>query len=180
VTRFAYQPFYCEENAYLLVEALEARARYALFVTNAARTVAIWRQRHAPDARSPVVWDYHVVALTLEPTLVWDLDTTLPLPCPLEEYVAESFRSDEAAGPEYAPRFRLVPREELVRTFSSDRRHMRDARHRAPPPPWSTIGRGHTLARYLALEDPIAGEVLDGVDALVSRLESLERGLRRT
>jgi hypothetical protein len=182
VTRFAYQPFYCEENAFLLVEALDVPKRYALFVTNAARTVAIWRQRLAVSRRGPVVWDYHVVAVTLEPPLVWDLDTTLPVPCPLDEYVACSFRSDGLASPELAPRFRLVPEDELLLGFASDRRHMRDEldRYREPPPPWPLIGSGHTLDQFLDLEDPVAGEVIDGVDALLRRLDSLGHASRRT
>jgi hypothetical protein len=157
-----YQPFYCEENAYLRV-AGDARpgGDCALFVTNARRQVAVFEQRLAPPGE-PVLWDYHVVAVSRATHTVVDPDSRLEVPCELERYLAAAFPPLPPRLAAYAPRFRLVSAAELVATFASDRRHMRveGGAYREPPPPWPPIGEGHTLDRYLDLADPIAGEVL--------------------
>lgn len=54
-------------------------------------------------------------------TLVYDINSTLPFPTSLEEYVSHSFI--ESSEIEYY--FRIVPFDELLNTFSSDRRHMK-------------------------------------------------------
>ncbi|KAH8117519.1 N-terminal glutamine amidase-domain-containing protein [Phellopilus nigrolimitatus] len=65
-----YTANWCEENIYLLASAfLEdpiVRASwhaYAIFISNPAKTVALWSQKQRTDV---VVWDYHVV-LMLKP-----------------------------------------------------------------------------------------------------------------
>lgn len=172
-----YQAFYCEENVFhLLAEpALAARRRFALFVTNPARQVAIWQQRLAASDE-PVVWDYHVVAVTLGPAGVWDLDSRLPSPTATDDYLRASFRDLPTPRWPMAPQFRLVEHAELRTTFASDRRHMRAANgvFREPPPPWPAPGSGHTLERYLDLDDPIAGVVARDVVALRALLAALE------
>ena len=157
-----YQPYFCEENVWQLLAgaALPAPAA-ALFVTNAARTVAMWGQRAAH--RDPIVWDYHVVALLPQHARIVDLDDRTRIDRPLHEWLAHAFRSDE---PDLQPRFRCVPRDELLATFRSDRSHMRDARGRPlqPFPDWPPVGdptQPHNLQRFLDLADPIAGTVVD-------------------
>ncbi len=170
----AYQAFYCEENVWQLLHEpeLAARRREALFIGNAGKQVALWQQRVAhPD---PVIWDYHVVALI--DRAVWDLDTVLPVPCPLAEWLAATFLPLAAEHAAFAPRFRLVELADLERTFASDRRHMKRARGWIkPPPPWPPPGRGHTLDRYLDLDDPIAGRVL-GLDELRALTDARSAG----
>ena len=157
-----YQPFYCEENAYLrVVGDVRPGGDHALFITNPRRQVAVFEQRLAPPGE-PVVWDYHVIAVDRASRAVVDPDSRLEMPCELAWYLAATFPTLPPRLAAYAPRFRLVPAAELAATFSSDRRHMRSERgtYREPPPPWPPIGEGHTLARYLDLDDPIAGQVL--------------------
>jgi hypothetical protein len=177
VSPFDHQPLYCEENVYRLLghSRLAGHRRYALFITNHERRVAMWAQR-AADEDSAIVWDYHVVAVTLAPALVWDLDSWLPLPCALERYLAESFLPLARGSEGFAPSFRLVSADDLVATFASDRRHMRrpDGSLSAPPPPWPAIGEGHTLERYLDSEDAIAGRRIDSVAELRAVLARLE------
>lgn len=170
----AYQALYCEENVWqLLAEArFGGLRRWALFITNVERRVALAKQRAARPEES-ILWDYHVVAvigtgglehagkpdeLTLD---VWDLDSRLPLPCPLDVYLKGTFPVLDGSTASAEPRFRLVPDAAFRATFSSDRRHMRgtDGRWLAPPPPWAPPGEGHTLERYLDLGCGIAGEV---------------------
>jgi hypothetical protein len=156
-----YTPYFCEENVYQL--ALDAVGSHAVFVTNAAKQVAMWQQR----AGDPVVWDYHVVLVA--DGGVTDLDTTIPggPRVSLARWIAGTFPVDERVPDPLRPRFRVVPRDELVRTFSSDRSHMRDPESGGPLqpfPPWPAIDcplGGNTLPRYLDLADPIAGDVVD-------------------
>lgn len=175
---FAYAACYCEENVHLLARDPRVGApveeRRALFVTNRARSVAVWSQR----AGDPVVWDYHVVLLARSGPggrwEAWDLDTTLGLPVPLERWLGGSFRP---GTPErLAPRLRLVSAAEYLARFSSDRSHMLDGRGRprAPRPPWPPIWQereGMNLLRFVDLERPFVGAVL-GLDELASALEA--------
>ena len=168
-SRQRYQPFFCEENVWHLLQSDEGelpRPRAALFVTNERRTVAMWGQRAA--ARDPVVWDYHVVVLLPEHDLVVDLDDRDTVARPVSEWLRHAFRT---APPHLQPRFRIVPAAELVASFSSDRSHMRDGEGRAlqPFPPWPapfTASRGMNLFRFLDLADDIAGRVVGARDLL--------------
>lgn len=57
--------------------------------------------------------------------LVFDLDTTLPFPTYFHKYVTETFRSDYAVSEDHHRFFRVIPADEYLTTFSSDRRHMK-------------------------------------------------------
>ncbi len=174
-TPHRYHPFYCEENVWWLCQ--EPRfvdlQRYAVFITNAARCCAIAQQRAAP-ADTVVAWDYHVVMLLeAERTEIWDLDCRLGAPLGLEEYLQRSFLPLQRHYSHLAPQFRLVPAAELLATFTTDRRHMRNADDswQHPPPEWpapTVEGQSHNLMRFIDLRDDIAGEVLE-LDALCAR-----------
>ncbi|MEL6186696.1 MAG: hypothetical protein AAFU79_18910 [Myxococcota bacterium] len=166
-----YHPFYCEENAWwLLQEGALPDPAWAIFITNTSRQVAMWGQRTAPPGQ-PVVWDYHVVAASGAPgeMLIWDLDCRGGAPLSGLEWWAASF--PVLPPPDLAARFRVVPRDVLASRFASDRRHMlsADGLWSAPPPPWPCI-RGpeatheeHSLPAFLDLEShPDLGEVRDG------------------
>lgn len=158
----ARQPFFCEENVFcLLTGGALPEAGAAVFVTNRARQVAMWGQRLA--SQDPIFWDYHVVALLPHAGLILDLDDREHVAWPVAAWLPHAFR---APWPRHQPRFRIVPLAELLATFSSDRRHMRgkDGEPLQPFPPWPAPFRpelGHTLHRFLDLDDPIAGTVTD-------------------
>ena len=163
-----YHPFFCEENAWHLLRSpeLAAKDRYAVFITNASRQVALWQQRLSPQ-EEPIVWDYHVVAVSRDPARrgheqVWDRDSWLPFPCPVERYFRETFRALPVGAEALAPQFRFVSWADFEERFASDRRHMRraDGSWLQKPPPWPAIGVGHTLDRFLDLSDTIAGNVV--------------------
>ncbi|KAF8212390.1 N-terminal glutamine amidase-domain-containing protein [Mycena galopus ATCC 62051] len=90
-----YTPFYCEENIYLLCEAflLQQEDVSVVFISNENKTVALWNQKLN---QSVVVWDYHVVLLlrSKEQQWIYDMDTRLPFPCLLKDYLAQTFRQD--------------------------------------------------------------------------------------
>lgn len=171
--RQRHQPYFCEENVWQLLAGEELpRPAAALFITNAARSVAMWGQRAA--VRDPIVWDYHVVAVLPAHALVVDLDAREHTALPLARWLAHAFLP---VADELAPRFRCVPWPQLQATFHSDRSHMRDARGREvqPFPSWPPVGDarlGHTLGRFLDLGDPIAGVVTDaaGLPAALAAL----------
>lgn len=163
-SEFLYQPFYCEENVWHLARRFEGRSREVVFISNAGRTCALWNQRPA-EAGRPVVWDYHVILLCGSD--VYDLDTRLDFPVPLETWLAGTF---PVAVPEaYAPRFRVVDGDRFLKVFASDRSHMRSEEGwTAPPPPWPPIGEGTNLMRFVDMEAPFEGEVV-GLEALRGR-----------
>ena len=172
-----YQPVYCEENVSQLCHDPDLVDRAAaLFLAGGADGCLMWHQRSAPHRGETVLWDYHVVLLASGPWEVWDLDTTRPFPVGAASYLLRSFRPQLAVPAKFAPRFRLVGVAELAATFASDRSHMRapDGQWSMPPPPWPPIGREgvpKSLARYLDMDDPIAGERLD-LPKLLARVQS--------
>ena len=171
-----YAPFYCEENVFHLAgePLLAGRPRRVVFVSNAARRVAMWEQRAAGGPGQAMLWDYHVVLLAAYPWEVWDLDTLLGFPVPAGEYLDASFRAGLREA--YMPRFRVVDADLFVATFASDRSHMRrrDGRWKKPPPPWPPIGAPGAeanLMRFVDVTAPFLGEVMDleGLRAEVER-----------
>jgi hypothetical protein len=65
-----YTPYYCEENVYLLVEALRytpgVLATWACFISNEDRRAILFNQKASRQPQhqgSYVIWDYHVVAI---------------------------------------------------------------------------------------------------------------------
>jgi len=84
-------PYYCEENVHLLLKSLgtSKRQSFALFITNLDRSALLFHQKASPPDRADqdhyVVWDYHVIAVTVEEDgskWVWDQDSRLG--CPVE------------------------------------------------------------------------------------------------
>ncbi len=102
----------------------------------------------------PVGWDYHVISVVRqtenEPWQVFDLDTVLGFPVPMETYLKESFAPN--IREDYLPWFRTFPSDFFAQSFSSDREHMRnqDGTYLQPPPDWSPILNGElTLKKCL-------------------------------
>ena len=161
---FRYCPYFCEENIWHLASEASVGVpldeRRVVFISNAARQVAMHHQR-AGRGR-PMVWDYHVVLLA--GGLIWDLETTLDLPLSLDLWVMKSFPVGIAAR---APRFRVIDAPAYLSTFASDRSHMLGPTGLPlkPFPSWPRIGEGMNLMRFVDLETPFLGEVLD-LDAL--------------
>ena len=131
-------PFYCEENIWHLCQEtfLLPFKRKVVFISNKNRCFAIKHQR----ADSLIAWDYHVVLLFYDSEWkVADLDSSMHLPCPIEEYLSNSFLPELSnCAP---PMFRVVDADHFIQYFASDRRHMRDqgGTFLKPPPPLPPI-----------------------------------------
>jgi hypothetical protein len=140
-----YQSRYCEENIWLLLHRRrdECEQAWAVIISNANKTCALWHQRAAPASEQPVVWDYHVIALesVRESYRIWDLDSELDVPVASADWWAATFPFEERVPDTLRPSFRVVERDVFLETFSSDRSHMRDSNGDwlAPPPEWDPI-----------------------------------------
>lgn len=160
-----YQPFYCEENVWWLAQEprFEGLGREVVFVSNERGACAMFHQRAAKSALVPVVWDYHVILAVHAPSgvEVWDLDCAGGAPLAGADWLRLSFSARLPSM--FAPLFRVLPADEFVRTFSSDRGHMRakDGTFRAPPPPWPCILAGEPNLDRFARMDEATDEVID-------------------
>lgn len=150
-----YHPFYCEENIWWLCAdpTLAAPIAQVVFVANQAGAVPMAAQR-AGGEQGIVWWDYHCIARDTTGR-IWDLDSTLALPTPGEDWLATTFPRVTELPESVRPRFRLVPADQYRRDFATDRHHMRteDGGWLHAPPPWPCIGDGSNLARYRDVAD---------------------------
>jgi hypothetical protein len=171
---------YCEENIWHLAgdAGIEMDEAFAVFVTNPAKTCALWCQQAAESPEDPVVWDYHVVLIDTSggSVRVFDLDSRLDFPEAFRTYATRTFLSALALPEEFHPRFRVVAARRFRETFSSDRAHMKkpDGGWHAPPPEWPPIAAGKpgfTLVDALNLDDDKTGEVVD-LEGLIRRFGS--------
>jgi hypothetical protein len=163
VTKYA--PYWCEENVWWLAQEprFAGRRGTVVFVSNETRSVAMYGQRAARRPGEPVGWDYHVV-LAVDDREVWDLDCAEGAPLAPAEWLRISFGPGDRLPARFRPRFRLVDAAEYVRTFSSDRSHMRlaNGRWRKPPPEWPAIERGPSNLEPLVDMSPrFAGDLVD-------------------
>ncbi|VEN37688.1 unnamed protein product [Callosobruchus maculatus] len=104
------------ENVYKLAQEVttkhpnEINKCFVVFISNPSRT------------------DYHVIFLyhpEPDKCLVYDLDSELPFPTYVHKYVTETFRTDHILKPDYFRYFRVIPANEFLSEFASDRRHMK-------------------------------------------------------
>ncbi|KAF4798173.1 Protein N-terminal glutamine amidohydrolase [Turdus rufiventris] len=105
--------------------------------------IPLWKQKSG-HGDEPVVWDYHVILLHVssgEQNFIYDLDTVLPFPCPFDVYSVEAFRLDDSLRPEFHRKIRMIRADLYLKTFASDRSHMKDANGewQKPPPPYPCI-----------------------------------------
>lgn len=166
----SYTPFYCEENVWHLLadERLAERERYAVFVSNEERQVAMWCQRAALLPGTPVVWDYHVVVVARGEGgfEVWDPDCVVGFRLPVSRWLKVSFGLAPDVPGDLHPRFRVVDGDEYRARLSTDRAHMRapEGSLIREAPPWPLILPAReppNLQRFLDVTAPFVGEVLD-------------------
>jgi hypothetical protein len=163
-----YTACYCEENIYRLVEqfAKQGEAGWmVVFISNPQRQIPLYSQKAGllRNEMGFVVWDYHVILLHhgADGSMVYDSDSTLEWPVSADIYVQRTFR----AFPSYPLFFRVIPGEDYLQYFSSDRSHMwKEGTWLAPPPSWPCIGQApFTLQSYIdmTVSDTRLGRVIN-------------------
>nr|GMC84316.1 protein N-terminal glutamine amidohydrolase [Ipomoea batatas] len=177
---FQHTPFYCEENVYLLCKKLcadgvanpDASDLFAVFISNEKKQVPLWNQKASHRADGVVLWDYHVICIQKKKDgnsshLVWDLDSSLPFPSPLSSYIAETIRPSFPLFTEFKRSCRVVHGPIFLRSFASDRSHMKDTAGNwvAQPPPYEAIvaedGISNNLNEYIEISSEDAAENLN-------------------
>jgi len=148
-------PCYCEENVWRLAyrnvrnNPANNKSYWVVFVSNEQRCCPMLAQRASACPDRPCFWDYHVIFLDDSAQVVWDVDSHMPFPCPVADYLHGTFRNLEFLQDKhratYAPLFRVVRAELFLQYYYSDRRHMWDASQKvwqAPPPSYECIMTG--------------------------------------
>ncbi|XP_049826540.1 protein N-terminal glutamine amidohydrolase isoform X2 [Aethina tumida] len=155
-----------EENVFKLAQQVASKYPdeldkcFVTFISNHSRTVPLWKQRAGKDEDRLVVWDYHVIFLYQpepEKCLVYDLDSELPFPTYVHKYVTETFRTDHILKPDFFRYFRVVPANDFLLEFASDRRHMKrqDGSWIKTPPTYPAITtqkNPHNLDNYIQMD----------------------------
>ncbi|KAL9252041.1 N-terminal glutamine amidohydrolase-like protein, partial [Drosera capensis] len=160
-----------EENVYLLCKKLitsgiadeRGSDLFVVFISNEKKQIPLWHQKASHRADGLVLWDYHVICVQKKRDddsphpVVWDIDSTLQLPSSLGLYVADAIRPSFQLFSEYQRYFRIVHAPLFLRSFASDRRHMRDSSGNwtAEPPQYDPIvaqdGTIHNLNEYIEI-----------------------------
>ena len=142
---FEYAQQFCEENIYKLINRFILMGAsidddmHVVFISSLGKATPIWYQRaslsKSPSAslsQSPssagsdaVWWDYHVILQFGAD--IFDLDTLLPFPTPIAEYVELAFQPQMTLEANNAQRFRVIKAGDYLQRFSSDRSHMAEA-----------------------------------------------------
>ena len=150
-----HQPFYCEENIWKLAQARNHPDAQVIIISNTRKRVLVAHQKAVPE-NELVLWDYHVIYREAE--ACYDLDSRLPYPCKLKDYLEESFVPDHS---DFLPSFRTVDAADYCKDFYSDRMHMQcDGKWLKPPPPWPCIRDGSIpLSAYIDMSNPAPGPV---------------------
>ncbi|KAL6530467.1 hypothetical protein OROMI_028356 [Orobanche minor] len=169
--RFSHTPYYCEENVYFLCKKLvdDGIAKS----DGSDLYIPLWHQKASHRADGVILWDYHVISVQKRkesnlPHLVWDLDSSLPFPSPLPTYVAETIRPSFKLFSEFQRVFRIVHAPIFLRSFASDRRHMKDSAGNwlNPPPSYEAIvaqdGTTHNLNEYMEMS---SSDVVESIGA---------------
>jgi len=135
---YKYASHYCEENIWHLCGHPDFRRveKKVLIISNGVKKVYF---HHHQDF--PVAWDYHVImAVRSSYWQIYDLDSTLPLPCPIEQYLSKTFM-EANTNHQSRPEFLVIDAAQFVEGFSSDRSHMKqkDGTWIATPPEWPII-----------------------------------------
>ncbi|XP_028402330.1 protein N-terminal glutamine amidohydrolase-like [Dendronephthya gigantea] len=142
-----YTSCFCEENVWKLCESFKEKLRlcefYVVFISNPSKQIPLWCQRSSEINSQPVVWDYHVILLHKRTTdaYVYDLDTTLDFPCNLKEYAEKALQNESQFITTFHRFFRVIPAPYFLKTFASDRSHMKnnDGEWMKPPPNYPLI-----------------------------------------
>ncbi|KAH0454143.1 hypothetical protein IEQ34_016067 [Dendrobium chrysotoxum] len=152
--------------------------------------IPLWNQKASKSSDKLVIWDYHVICIQIvnqknaeegrSSHLIWDLDSNLPFPLPLDQYVSETFRLHLPLMSTYKRILRVIHAPIFLQHFASNRTHMRDPHGNwiAPPPNYEPIiaqdGSENNLDEYVRIR---AADAMTDINALVDGLYSNKYGV---
>ncbi|KAL0910924.1 hypothetical protein M5K25_019020 [Dendrobium thyrsiflorum] len=152
--------------------------------------IPLWNQKASKSSDKLVIWDYHVICIQIVNQknteegrfshLIWDLDSSLPFPLPLDQYISETFRLHLPLKSTYKRVLRVIHAPIFLQHFSSNRTHMRDPHGNwiAPPPNYEPIiaqdGSENNLDEYVRIR---AADAMTDINALVDGLYSNKYGV---
>ncbi|CAF0990953.1 unnamed protein product [Rotaria sordida] len=127
-----YTSCYCEENIWKLCECWKQNnpnhlnSLYAVFISNKRRQIPIWEQKSASNSEHLAIWDYHVILVdkSSSPSVIYDFDSTLPFPVSATNYIQLAIHDEINIVHRYHRMFRVIPAQEYLDVFASDRSHM--------------------------------------------------------
>ncbi|KAJ6797580.1 protein N-terminal glutamine amidohydrolase [Iris pallida] len=195
LSSFTHTPFYCEENVYFLCKKLcmlgiadeKGADLFVVFISNEERKIPMWYQKASKQTDGLVIWDYHVICIQSQKSeqgiphyMVWDLDSSLPCPLPLNEYFGKAILAPFALDPTYNRLFRVVHAPSFLQWFASDRSHMKDPLGNwvSPPPMYKPVvaedGTKNNLDEYIRMSD---ADVVTGKEASTAGVYSNKFGV---
>lgn len=151
IKEFKYSANFCEENIWHLCQnqALEHFSKKVLIVSNENRYCP-FRYQKSINGDDIVWWNYHVILLASngESTLIYDFDSTLPVPISGLDYLQKSFQLNGNQLDSNLPYFKAIDSEVYLNSFFSDRSHMKDTTGNwlSSPPKWPLIANEGNLA----------------------------------
>lgn len=196
ISSFTHTRFYCEENVYLLCKKLCAIGvadptgldLFVVFISNGEKKVPLWYQKASTRIDGLVLWDYHVICIqsmsqrngegNAHP-LVWDLDSSLPFPFPLNQYFAEAIRPLLSLNSRYSRLFRVVHAPTFLRFFASDRRHMKDSQGNwisLPPKYGPIVAEDGTLNNLNEYNEMRAADIVTNLEDFINGVYSSKYG----
>ncbi|XP_045171566.1 protein N-terminal glutamine amidohydrolase-like isoform X2 [Mercenaria mercenaria] len=161
-----YTSCYCEENVWHLCSSVrdtqpeELGKCFCVFISNHSQTIPLWEQTASNREDGLVVWGS-------DGSSVYDLDTRLDFPCPFQQYVRQGIQSCASLKPEFQRLFRVIPAEEFLSTFASDRSHMLDddGKWLKPPPAYpciKTLDSANNIKEFMSMDPKVGvGKVMD-------------------
>ncbi|ONK63681.1 uncharacterized protein A4U43_C07F17790 [Asparagus officinalis] len=160
---------------------------FVVFISNEEKRIPLWCQKASKTADGLVIWDYHVICIQSQNNnegnaqfMVWDLDSSLPCPMPLKQYINEAILPPFSLNPRYSRLFRVVHAPILFQCFASDRSHMKDSLGNwiSPPPVYKPIvaedGTKNNLDEYIQMR---ASDIPSDVEALINGIYSNKYGV---
>lgn len=177
----------CKNLSTLGLAEPTGRDLFVVFISNEKEQVPLWCQKASKRMDGLVIWDYHVICIqtqrngeTSTHDLVWDLDSTLPFPSPLNRYCMEGFQQFSQLNLTFNRLFRVIHAPLFLCSFASDRSHMKDSHGNwySLPPKYEPIvaedGAVNNFDKYLRMT---AGDITTDMEALIDAVYSNKFGV---
>jgi hypothetical protein len=153
ISNYPYTALFCEENIWQLVQVLIKEGRpveqlEVALLCNQQGHLALRSQKLAPPGEY-IVWDYHVILIDREHAEVYDFDTRLDFPVSISAYLSSTLPDPSIVPEAYLPAFRVIPAQDYLERFCSDRSHMLGKIPESEFPDWPLIecGQGGDAVR---------------------------------